>query len=188
MSAHSLSAVLLFVAIALRALLIVETAGAQDTTSGATPQSGVVLVKLSPPVYPPLARQARINGDVVVKVSVRRDGSIESVELFKGHPMLAPSALESARHSTFGCLGCEAATSYLLTYTFGVSAECPHFGPNCEYEEPRAPEVVQLSGHITLTVEPSCTCDPAATIVRVRVRAAKCLYLWACGWRQVEDK
>jgi hypothetical protein len=41
--------------------------------------SGVILSKLSPPVYPPLARQTMIGGDVTVKVSLRPDGTVESV-------------------------------------------------------------------------------------------------------------
>jgi len=46
--------------------------------------SRVKITKLSVPVYPPLARTARITGDVTVNVSVRPDGTIESVYAVKG--------------------------------------------------------------------------------------------------------
>jgi protein TonB len=53
------------------------------------------LVDLSAPVYPPLARGARIMGDVEIKLSIRKDGSVASSEMISGHPMLIPSAIEA---------------------------------------------------------------------------------------------
>jgi TonB family protein len=188
MGVGSLSAAVRFAAVAVFFLAVVGNPAAQVPSSAMPPDAGVVLTKLSTPVYPPLARQAHITGDVVVQVSIGKDGSIESVELFDGHPMLAPAALDSAKQSTFACQGCEATTSYLLTYTFGISRDCPHFGPNCEPLEPHAPLVTQSEDKITLTVEPSCICDPVGKIIRIRVRAAKCLYLWKCGSRDGDDK
>jgi Gram-negative bacterial TonB protein C-terminal len=52
----------------------------------------VVLSKLFPPNYPPLARQARIFGDVHLKVSIHSDGSINSVTLIDGPPVLVQAA------------------------------------------------------------------------------------------------
>lgn len=184
----SLSATRGFAAVVVCFLAVVGSTGAQGTTSGTTQETGVVLTKLSPPVYPPLARQARIVGDVKILIGIRQDGSVESAEVFSGHAMLQQAALDSARKSTFECRGCgEAVTSYLLAYTFEISGGC-RFGPYCESLEPHAPQVTQSDGKITLTVEPACECDPAVTIVRVRVRAAKCLYLWKCGLRDGNDK
>jgi TonB family protein len=97
---------------------LAHVAYAQQETSEA-PQTGVILTKLSPPVYPPLARQARITGDVKIQLAIRQDGSIESVLLLSGHPMLAPAALENARQSQYQCNGCTGETEYVLTYTFG---------------------------------------------------------------------
>jgi TonB family protein len=187
MKLRSLSAARGFAAVIVCCLAVVERATAQSATSDTTHETEVVLTKLSTPVYPPLARQAHITGDVVVQVSIAKDGSIESVELFDGHPMLAPAALDSAKQSTFVCQGCESTTSYLLTYTFGIAGGC-HFDPNCEPSEPHAPQVTQSEDKITLTVEPSCICDPVSKIIRIRVRAAKCLYLWRCGLQEADDK
>ncbi len=49
------------------------------------------------PVYPPLARQARIQGTVVLQVLIGKDGSIESLSLVSGHPMLAPAAMDAVK-------------------------------------------------------------------------------------------
>jgi periplasmic protein TonB len=71
----------------------------------ATPQrvrvsSGVstgLLVRKVTPTYPPLARQARIQGTVVLRAVISKDGSIEGLTLVSGHPMLVQSALEAVR-------------------------------------------------------------------------------------------
>ena len=49
------------------------------------------------PVYPPLARQARIQGTVMLEAIIGKDGSIENLRVVSGHPMLAPAALEAVR-------------------------------------------------------------------------------------------
>ena len=50
------------------------------------------------PVYPPLARQARIQGVVVLSVIVSSSGDTDNVQLISGHPMLAPAAIEAVKH------------------------------------------------------------------------------------------
>lgn len=55
------------------------------------------LIKRVAPLYPPLARQARIQGTVFLKVIVNKAGEVRSVEVVSGHPMLVPSAVEAAK-------------------------------------------------------------------------------------------
>jgi len=163
-------------------ILAALRASAQDVSGAATPQTGVVLVKLSPPSYPPLALQARIMGDVEVYVHVRQDGSIASAELFSGHPMLAPAALESAKRSQYECRDCsEGATAYELTYAFEMKAE-----GDCCTALSRRPEVTQSANRISISAESPCICDPTVRITRIKWRSAKCLYLWHCSSRVIE--
>ncbi len=49
------------------------------------------------PVYPPLARQARIQGPVQLRAIVSKTGTIEHLTLESGHPMLADAALDAVR-------------------------------------------------------------------------------------------
>ncbi len=49
------------------------------------------------PDYPPLARQARIQGAVVLQAVISREGNIENLQVLSGHPMLVPSALAAVR-------------------------------------------------------------------------------------------
>jgi len=57
---------------------------------------GLLLTQVSP-AYPPLARQARIQGTVVVRAVISKDGSIESLTLVSGHPMLVPAAMDAVK-------------------------------------------------------------------------------------------
>jgi protein TonB len=49
------------------------------------------------PVYPPLARQARIQGTVILKIVINKDGDVRNVQSVSGHPMLAPAAVEAVK-------------------------------------------------------------------------------------------
>jgi TonB family protein len=49
------------------------------------------------PVYPPLARQARIQGQVILRVHISKSGDVENLQLVSGHPMLAPAAIEAVK-------------------------------------------------------------------------------------------
>ncbi len=71
----------------------------------ATPQrvrvsSGVstgMLIRKVAPAYPPLARQARIQGTVILQAEISKEGSIINLQLISGHPMLAPAAIEAVK-------------------------------------------------------------------------------------------
>jgi len=49
------------------------------------------------PVYPALARQARIQGAVELRAIISKTGTIENLTVVNGHPMLVRSAIEAVR-------------------------------------------------------------------------------------------
>jgi len=71
----------------------------------ATPQrvrvsSGVssgLLIRKVQPNYPPLARQARIQGSVILHAEISKDGTIQNLQLVSGHAMLAPAAIDAVK-------------------------------------------------------------------------------------------
>ena len=63
---------------------------------GQNVMSAQIVTKVAP-VYPPLARQARIQGSVVLRVRVNKSGDVTDIQLFSGHPMLAPAAIEAVK-------------------------------------------------------------------------------------------
>jgi len=57
---------------------------------------GLILKKVQP-TYPPLARSARIQGQVVLQAVIGKDGSIQNLRAISGHPMLTPAAIDAVR-------------------------------------------------------------------------------------------
>ncbi len=49
------------------------------------------------PQYPPLARQARIQGTVKLSAVISKDGTIQKLEVMSGHPLLVPAALSAVK-------------------------------------------------------------------------------------------
>jgi len=49
------------------------------------------------PVYPALARQARIQGAVVLHAVITRDGRVEELHVISGHPLLIQAAEDAVR-------------------------------------------------------------------------------------------
>ena len=56
-----------------------------------------LLIKKVTPNYPPLARQARIQGQVLLQAEISKEGTIQNLQLISGHPMLAPAAIEAVK-------------------------------------------------------------------------------------------
>jgi TonB family protein len=156
---------------------------AQQSPSRPTPETTIEVVKLSPPIYPPLAAQARITGDVVVHLLIRQDGSVASLEALTGHPILRVAALESAQKSEFECHACSSSgASYSLTYTFDLypDAGCqeetearPARSSKCLYfwkcgvrkisawrYKYRAPSISQSKSHVTLLASGAGCVEP----------------------------
>jgi len=152
----------------------------QNASSSNATQESVMLRELYEPIYPRLAKQARVQGDVVVKLAVKRDGTVEIVEAVSGPPMLMSASLESAKKSKFDCSSCtEALTLSRVVYTF--QAVPLQYDANCEViPDARYPQVTQTQNHVTVIDQSVGICDPMSI---VKVRGAKCLYLWRCGHR-----
>jgi protein TonB len=55
------------------------------------------LVNKVDPVYPPLARQARIQGEVRLEAVIAKDGTIQNLRVIEGHPLLVQSALSAVQ-------------------------------------------------------------------------------------------
>lgn len=154
-------------------------------------EATVTVRKLSPPIYPKLALQARIATTVVLNVTVRPDGSVDSVALVSGHPMLNGAATESAQKTEFECKNCrEPSTSYHMAYNFelGDALYCKGIDANGYgiYDASADTAVSQSQSIVTVRGRPYATCDPAEKISFVRFHSAKCLYLWRCGKRRLQ--
>ncbi|MGH9517478.1 MAG: energy transducer TonB [Terriglobales bacterium] len=129
----------------------------------------VEFVELSPPKYPPLARTARISGDVKLEIQLRPDGTVSSVRVISGHPLLAPAAVASVKVSRFACYSCVMPATYIFNYTFGFredsdcglvtlrSPKCFYFWKcgRTEYRG-RAALIVKSKDRLTIGVDGVC--------------------------------
>jgi len=149
-------------------------------------QENLVLTKLFQPIYPPVAKQAGVKGNVELELKVKADGNLESATVVGGHPLLTQSALDSAKQSQFECRSCGAkGARFRILYSFqlGPTSYCTDASPESKVAERQEtyPKVVQEQNHITLIDQPVGTCDLAFKVVERKVRSIKCLYLWRCG-------
>jgi protein TonB len=86
---------------------------------------GLLIYRIEP-TYPPVARQARIQGVVVLTAVIDRDGNIQNLQVVSGHPMLAPAAIEAVkqwRYKPFLLSGQPVEVETAVTVTFQLRSE-----------------------------------------------------------------
>ncbi len=54
-------------------------------------------IRQSKPVYPPLAKQARISGHVTLNAVIGKDGAVRNLVVASGHPLLVPAAMDAVK-------------------------------------------------------------------------------------------
>jgi TonB family protein len=59
------------------------------------------LVESPKTIFPPLAKQARIQGTVMLKVLIGKDGHVLDVKVISGHPMLVPAAIDAVKQYVY---------------------------------------------------------------------------------------
>jgi protein TonB len=59
--------------------------------------TAALIITQTRPVYPPLARQARIQGNVVLHAIIDKEGKVAQLEVISGHPLLVQAALDAVK-------------------------------------------------------------------------------------------
>ena len=73
-----------------------EKAPPQRVRVGGKVQSANLIRRVRPS-YPPLARQSRIQGTVVLEAIISKQGYVENLRVIKGHPMLTEAAMKAVK-------------------------------------------------------------------------------------------
>jgi protein TonB len=60
-----------------------------------------LLIQRVEPVYPTLAKSARVQGDVVLSAIIDSNGQIKNLQLVSGHPMLVPAAFAADKQGRY---------------------------------------------------------------------------------------
>lgn len=82
------------------------------------------IINQTRPLYPPLARQARIQGSVVLHAIIDKDGRVAQLEVISGHPLLVQAALDAVKQwrykpTTLNGDPVEVDTTITVTFTMG---------------------------------------------------------------------
>lgn len=89
-------------ALALSLVLLSAAALAEGPATRVSPDEAAKHIAKAPnPDYPPLAQQARIQGNVILEVWINETGKTMSISLVHGHPMLAPAAIMAVKKWTY---------------------------------------------------------------------------------------
>jgi protein TonB len=59
--------------------------------------AGGLLVQKTAPVYPQMAREARVSGTVVIQATITKTGTVENLRAVSGPAMLRQSALDAVK-------------------------------------------------------------------------------------------
>jgi TonB family protein len=70
--------------------------GTKRITIGGNVQQAKLVVQPRP-VYPPMAKQARVSGVVHLQAVIGKEGNVVNLAVISGHPLLIPSALEAVQ-------------------------------------------------------------------------------------------
>ena len=57
-----------------------------------------LLLEKTLPIYPPIAKAARVTGTVVLQVTISKTGEVESLHVVSGPAMLQQAALDAVKH------------------------------------------------------------------------------------------
>jgi protein TonB len=82
------------------------------------------IINQTRPTYPPLARQARIQGNVVLHAIIDKEGRVAQLEVVSGHPLLVQAALDAVKQwrykpTTLNGDAVEVDTTITVTFTMG---------------------------------------------------------------------
>ena len=122
----------------------------------------VVYVRhLEPPLrYPGLARQAQLQGTVIIRVTISAGGSVLAAKSLthdedprsSAHPLLQAETEKLVKKWTFGCANCQPETPYETTITFTYRLE----GEGILYDDTRVS--MDLPDEVIITASP-VQCD-----------------------------
>jgi outer membrane biosynthesis protein TonB len=137
----------------------VETPTLSAWTSAEERKQPIVYVKHleSPARYPPLARQARLTGRIVIKLTIAADGTVLKTESSvgdkntTGFDVLKDDAERIVKAWTFGCRGCPPNVPFEHTIKFIYRQEDSFTAPGLRVE-------MNLPDEVTITTN-SDQCD-----------------------------
>lgn len=105
--------------------IVADTNAAEQATEVSAASAEEHLVKKVEPNYPPLAKMARIQANVVLQVRIAKDGSVADIKVKSGHPLLVKAALDAVtqwKYKPFTSDGnaVEITTTVVIPFSLGI--------------------------------------------------------------------
>src|SRR4051794_22617117 len=110
---------------------------------------------IAPPKYPPLARQAQIQGTVAVQVQLDASGSVQHLHIIQGHPVLTDGLFDSLEKWQFSCPSAQCATRFTVTFQFVLAGQ---------RGEPQPVITLDLPSRVLITAHPPILISDDVTI------------------------
>lgn len=101
-----------------------DTNAGESGSAGTAVAAGVLkskVISLPSAAYPPIARQAKASGTVVVQIEVNEEGDVATARAVSGHPLLQAASVVAARGAKFSPTkeeGKPVKVTGVITYTF----------------------------------------------------------------------
>ena len=74
-----------------------RTESAAQQVHASKEEMAALVLKKVPPEYPETAKKAHIQGQVVLRAIIGKDGDVESLQIISGHPQLVPAAIDAVK-------------------------------------------------------------------------------------------
>jgi TonB family protein len=103
------------------------------------------LINKVDPMYPALARQARISGDVHLRVGIATDGHVQRLEVVSGHPLLVGATMDAVKQWVYAPI--PAAGTILVTVPFRIDAGNAPLG-NMTSDQARQQQAMGIPGGV----------------------------------------
>ena len=119
---------LIIILVALVILAGVRPSIAEDDDQAGGRLTAPDLIRHVRPRYPALAKQAGIQGRVILEATINKLGSVENCRVVKGHPLLIQSALEAVEQwrykpTVLGGVPVEVITRITVNFNSGLSSD-----------------------------------------------------------------
>jgi TonB family protein len=128
--------------------------------------AGMLISKVDP-VYPPEAKAARVQGAVVLKAIISKEGTIKQVEVVSGPPELTRAAIDAVHQWTYKPYlmngePVEVQTTITVNFSLGGSAEIPRT-PSIRLDASTAKPQLWIEGVLQTTGKSSSQPDMSCT-------------------------
>ena len=125
-------ALIIYLAVATQIAAAQTKQPARDTITSAPPESAApaltaapVLVTKVDPEYPPLARQAHVEGNVALKIQIATDGHVEHIWVLTAHPLLAKAAIDAVEKWKYAAVPVAGTANVVVPFHLDGNAPTP---------------------------------------------------------------